>query len=293
MESGDGLALVTPYYPGRSDTRVTAEPRVAGHKSKAARSSIPRRKRRCLQSPSGAHSIAASPASPSNGEPFHAERQCRVQTATGESSPDDLHQVDGERQYRGVRQRRWGRWVSEIREPRRGLRIWLGSHGSAEQAARVYDVAVRLLRGDGAMLNFPDDQREVPLPPAIAESLINACAALNAHTHHPPPPPLTPTHSPPPPLSPSTPLRLLSPISPAPAAPEPTEPRQGAPLASDRSALGALLPTEPAESGRLDAADAGERGEEHGGRGVCLTGGLQHRTTQGRKRKVLWLLLLL
>ncbi|CAI5503317.1 unnamed protein product [Closterium sp. Naga37s-1] len=78
--------------------------------------------------------------------------------------------------YKGVRQRKWGRWVSEIREPRRRSRIWLGSYSSAEEAARVYDMAARMLRGDAAgSLNFPDSRQDVPLPPAIAESLVRVC----------------------------------------------------------------------------------------------------------------------
>ncbi|CAI5931854.1 unnamed protein product [Closterium sp. NIES-65] len=115
-----------------------------------------------------------------SGEMLMCGGLCTIAVPSAESPSTSDDPLGAERQYRGVRQRRWGRWVSEIREPRRGLRIWLGSHSSAEQAARVYDVAVRLLRGDGAILNFPNDQREVLLPPAIAETLIHACAALSS-----------------------------------------------------------------------------------------------------------------
>ncbi|KAK4795236.1 hypothetical protein SAY86_013230 [Trapa natans] len=72
------------------------------------------------------------------------------------SSPEESSSAP-HKSYSGVRQRKWGKWVSEIRVPGTQERLWLGSYSTPEGAAVAHDIAVYCLRRSASLdsLNFP------------------------------------------------------------------------------------------------------------------------------------------
>ncbi|XP_022740077.1 ethylene-responsive transcription factor TINY-like [Durio zibethinus] len=116
---------------------------------------------------------------------------CKFQSPTA-AKPQPKHKTKTERvskkragdqddtPFRGVRKRRWGRYVSEIRLPGQKTRIWLGSFGSPEMAARAYDSAAFFLKGESAILNFPDLVGSLPRPQSYSRRDIQSAAAKAA-----------------------------------------------------------------------------------------------------------------
>ncbi|XWS33335.1 hypothetical protein CRYUN_Cryun22dG0073000 [Craigia yunnanensis] len=112
------------------------------------------------------------------------EEACEFQSSTAaEPQPQRVSKKrtrQNDTPFRGVRKRRWGRYVSEIRLPGQKTRIWLGSFGSPEMAARAYDSAAFFLKGDSAILNFPDLVGLLSQPESCSRRDIQSAAAKAA-----------------------------------------------------------------------------------------------------------------
>ncbi|CAK9159234.1 unnamed protein product [Ilex paraguariensis] len=84
-----------------------------------------------------------------------------MNTVKSEARRERRNNVNNNR-YKGVRRRKWIKWVAEIRRPNTRDRVWLGS----------YDATVFCLRGGAAILNFPMSPPDIPVASKLSQTKI-------------------------------------------------------------------------------------------------------------------------